>query len=239
MRNTGDTQGGVALERQTLETARLKLGDSHPVTRKAQNNLAVSLSAGGAIGAAIEMDRKSLTNLIAKQGAGHPGTVLAYANLAGKLVDARRFDEAIVVAEEGLSGMLAVRRTLDFDSRTVAVWQGSLRRLVDDYLLALIGSNRQGDAFVAAEFFKTRLLADRLALDAGELRLSVADRKLYRAALRDLAQVEQEIAIRRSLKQSNDELEVKRLRMADAVKVAGSAQGSATPPDTLPIESAR
>jgi len=238
MRQTGDMQGAIALERKVLETSRLKHGDTHAISRKAAKNLGVSLSVSGLREEATEIAQEQLARLVASHGAGHPETIRAFANYAISLNMLYRYAEAIPVAEEGLRGMLAVRRTLDFDARIVAAWQGEMQRLVEAYLLALTKSKRYVEAFWVAEFFKARLMADRLALDANEFRLPEERRKQYRAALRELARVEQELAIRRSLNQQTTahaaEMEAHRQRAADAVKLAEAAQNKPDQAEILP-----
>jgi CHAT domain-containing protein len=229
-----DLAGARAIEEATLHAAGLKLGDGHPVTRKARNNLAVRLAATGQAGAAIRLDRGQLDELLASKGGGHPETLLSYGNLASKLVQDRNYDEAIKVAEEGLRGMLALRASLAFDARLVAAWQGSMRQMVESYLIALVASRRHDDAFLAAEFFKSRLLADRLALNGEEMRLSGAERKRYRAALLELARIEQELAARHSLRQPTDELEARRLGAEERVRAVLAGRNGQTAAEAIP-----
>lgn len=235
---TGDVAGALALDRETFELARLKLGESHQVTRKAQNNLAVRLSATGKRQDALELERKNLDALVLSHGPGHMETIRAYGNLSTSLIAGKRFAEAVETAEAGLRGMLAVRRTLEFDARIVSAWQGEMRDMVGSYLLALAATRRYTDAFLAGEFFKTRLLADRLALDATEMRLPGEDRKRYRAALLDLAGVEQELAVRRSLKQTAGDLEARRLRAADRLQTAAEVRAAPDAAELIPSKRA-
>jgi len=237
IRKTGNLQDAIALERNILQTARLNLGDLHPISRKAATNLAVSLEADGSISNAADMEHELLKSLASKHGTTHPETIFAATNYSITLTKAKRYDEAIPVAEDALRSMLTVRRTLDFDSRLVAAWQGEFRRLMETYLLSLSKSKRHSDAFLSAEFFKSRMLADRLALDVNEFRLPEGQRKHYRSTIRDLTRIEQELALRRTLNQQTialADLEASRQRAAEAVKLAGSAQNNRNQTELLP-----
>lgn len=234
MARSGDLAESMNIVDEVVRNARAKLGQAHPVTRKAENDFALHLAAAGRSAEALELDRQRAASLAESQGAAHPETLLAYSNLSVKLVSAQRFDEAVAVAEKGLQGAMTVRRKLAFDSRLSVAWQGSMRRMIESYLYALMAKKRYVDAFLVMEFFKTRLLADRLTLDVDEFSLPVTERKRYRTLLQNLSRIEQELAVRRSLKQSVAELEVRRLHAAELATTAIEARRTSDSAEAMP-----
>lgn len=230
----GDAVAGLSLTQATFDVAQRTLGDAHPVTRKARNDLAVALSGTGDAATSIELDRKNLGVLTASKGLAHPETVFAHANLSSKLVKAGRHDETIAVTRAGLHGAMALRRTIDFDARIVAAWQGRTRNMVENLLYALASTKRTTDVFLVAEHFKSRMLADRLVMDAGEMRLPDVDRKRYRMALLKLADIEQDLAVRRSLNMPTSGLESQRLQAAKSINSVSNQTEGPTPPEEIP-----
>src|SRR5262249_34230973 len=151
-------------------------GNEHPVTRKARGNLAVSLDAAGRREESLELEYRQVAQLRERLGPNHPETLLSLSNLSGRLVRSNDADKALPLLEEAISAMLATRTGLAFDERLTLAWQAHWQRIVDNYVWALLRKQRTADAFFVTEYFKARLLSDRLSFDPAERGLPDTER---------------------------------------------------------------
>jgi tetratricopeptide (TPR) repeat protein len=81
LRSQGDLAGARALQEEILAKRRHTLGEEHPDTLYALNNLAVTLNAQGEVGAAREMMERVLELRSKVLGKEHPLTVATLRNL--------------------------------------------------------------------------------------------------------------------------------------------------------------
>jgi hypothetical protein len=72
-------------EKQALERARDALGEEHPDTLTAMNNLAITLGAQGNLARARELEQRVLEGMRRVLGEDHPDTVKAMNNFAATL----------------------------------------------------------------------------------------------------------------------------------------------------------
>lgn len=224
----GELQRALALNQEVAREAREHWGPDHPVTRKASSDLAFVLSKSGNAAEASVMARDNLDQLIGKFGRNHPNTLFAYSSLVRELVRTQRWDEALAVGEEGLNASLTLRKGLGFDSRLQNAWLSNRRDLLQAYLGVLMIKKRFQDVLLAAEFFRNRFLSDRLALNGDELSLDEAGRKEYRTLNLRLAQLDQDIALRRNLRLNTDSIAAKRLAMLDRLQKLAAVPSPAT-----------
>ena len=84
-RNTGDAKAAADLQRQVLADRVELLGEHHPDTLTAKNNLASSLRALGDANTAADLQRQVLADRVELLGEHHPDTLTAKANLASSL----------------------------------------------------------------------------------------------------------------------------------------------------------
>jgi CHAT domain-containing protein len=86
---------------------------------------------------------------------------------------------------------LAAYRT---DARAEEQRQQHWRRVADTYITCLFKKNLPAEAFLTVEFFKARLLADRMSLDGAERMLTEDERTTLRRMRRSLASLERQMA---------------------------------------------
>jgi tetratricopeptide (TPR) repeat protein len=82
------------LRGEVLETYHKILGDEHPYTARARNNLAVNQTSQGRFAEAEQGYRKALDVCPKALGEVHPQTAMTYSNLARNLAEQRRYAEA-------------------------------------------------------------------------------------------------------------------------------------------------
>jgi CHAT domain-containing protein len=242
-RATGDSQAALALERDVLARASAALGAQHPITRKARNNQAAAMSGQGDVAQALALNQALLAELQAKFGPDHPETMELQANIAIELLAVGEVDRSLALAEHNLGQMEKVRQSLAADTEAMRKWQAAQRRLIDTYMVGLVTARRRIDVFLVGEHFKSRQLADRLALDSQEWKLPEAQRAELRRTRRELASADQALALARSLGQSVEAAE-RRQRQATAAWQAarepgtgGAAGGLAVTPAQLALPS--
>jgi CHAT domain-containing protein len=197
----GHYSKALEIEKDVLALAQKHHGPENSITRKARGNVAVTLTAMGQGKEARELEYVQLSQVRARRGPNHPETLLSLANLSDRLLRNGDVDAALPLLEEALGAMLATRSGLAFDDRLTFAWQSRWKRIVDDYVDALLRKKRTADAFLVSEHFKARLLADRLSLDPSERALSEEERTRLRRLKRSLASVEQSAALKRALRQ--------------------------------------
>ncbi|RKK93755.1 hypothetical protein BFJ68_g15425 [Fusarium oxysporum] len=95
-------------EREVLEKRQRILGDEHPDTISAMNNLANTLSDQGKLDEAALMKREVLEKMQRVLGDEHPDTIKAMSNLAVTLGGQRKLDEAALMKKEVLEKMQRV-----------------------------------------------------------------------------------------------------------------------------------
>ena len=100
----GDSSAQAIQFGQALVTdAERVLGDTHPDTMTARNNLAGAYWAAGRPGEAIPLYEQVLADRERVLGPDHPGTLISRSNLAGAYQDAGRIGEAIPLYEQVLA----------------------------------------------------------------------------------------------------------------------------------------
>lgn len=214
----GARERALEIEREVYARAQQHLGDDHPVTRKARGNIAVTLHNTGSTAESIDLERQQIAQLREKRGPNHPETLLALSNMAARLIETKDYDQALPMLEEALGMMLSTRAGLNFDDRLTLAYQENWRRLVDSYVGTLLVKKRQGDAFLVTEFFKARLLADRLSLDSAERGLTEEQGNALRRLKRTLGSVEQTLAMKRSLNQPTGSEEAVRAALSQKLQ---------------------
>ncbi len=85
------------------------------------------------------------------------------------------------------------------DARAEEQRQQHWRKVADNYINCLFQKNRTADAFLTVEFFKGRLLADRMSLDAAERGLTEDERTTLRRLRHALASLERRMAQKANL----------------------------------------
>ncbi|CAG2008871.1 unnamed protein product [Fusarium graminearum] len=83
------------MEKEVLEKRQRILGDEHPATIMAMNNLAITLGDQGKLDEAASMEKEVLEKRQRILGDEHPDTIRAMNNLAAMLRDQGKLDEAI------------------------------------------------------------------------------------------------------------------------------------------------
>ncbi|KAH7459835.1 hypothetical protein FOMA001_g19874 [Fusarium oxysporum f. sp. matthiolae] len=91
--------------REVLEKTQRILGDEHPITISAMNNLAATLSDQGKLDEAALMTREVLEKRQRILGDEHPDTISAMGNIANTLSDQGKLDEAALMMREVLEKM--------------------------------------------------------------------------------------------------------------------------------------
>ncbi|MEV8442214.1 tetratricopeptide repeat protein [Actinosynnema sp. NPDC051121] len=116
--SSGDSKGTdaredtVARTEQVATDTRSALGDDHPDTFQALNNLAGAYQVAGLLDRATELFEHVLDGRRRVQGVDHPDTITAMINLGGAHHVAERLDEAIALFESALT---TARRVLGPD----------------------------------------------------------------------------------------------------------------------------
>lgn len=232
----GQRPRALAIEQEVYSAARSALGESHPLTRKAQGNVAVSLAASGSRDSAIALQQRQYDALKQRAGMADPETLLALSNLSSSLVGANQIDLALPLMEETLQAMGTARAGLKFDPTLSAAWQSNWRRVVDEYLVALLLKKRLADAFLVTEHYKSQLLAERISVDASERGMSVETRVALQSVRHRIAEADQAIAIKRSLGQNAATEEAQRSALLPEATRLGSAASAET--RSLPVAAA-
>jgi hypothetical protein len=101
----GRWEEAAAIRQEVLEKRKRNLGDEHPDTLAAMNNLANTLGDQGKLDKAAAMRREVLEKRQRILGDEHPQTVLAMNNLAWTLRDQGKLDEAAAMQREVLEKM--------------------------------------------------------------------------------------------------------------------------------------
>ncbi|KAH7304608.1 hypothetical protein B0I35DRAFT_401104 [Stachybotrys elegans] len=100
--DSGRWNEAALAEREVLEKRRQILGDEHPSTISAMNNLANTLGDQGKLDEAALMEREVLEKMRRILGDEHPSTISAMNNLANTLGDQGKLDEAALMKREVL-----------------------------------------------------------------------------------------------------------------------------------------
>jgi tetratricopeptide (TPR) repeat protein len=103
MRMAADLSGAIAHGTSTLEDCRLLLGNDHPHTLSAQNNLAITYRVAGQLDKAITLYEHTLADRERTLGTDHPDTLESRNNLAFAYRVAERLDEAIALYGQTLT----------------------------------------------------------------------------------------------------------------------------------------
>ena len=114
-RHTGSPASILAIRvsEQVLQARRAGLGDSHPLTLEAMNNLAVHYEDSGQLDRAIELFQQTLKAQRASLGEDHLDTVLTMHNLADTYFLAGQPEQAIPVFEKAVAKFGAIKGPKD------------------------------------------------------------------------------------------------------------------------------
>lgn len=198
------------LQQQVVDSALQVLGPHHPVTLKAQGNLAASAGTLVERQANIAMLTERLAKLKASLGPSHPDVLMASANLAEDLASLSQPSQALAVAESAVRDMFARPDTLMFDDHSLEAWLTWQSRLTQVYVNLLIQTGRVADAFLLTETLKLRRGALSLGMSDPSAWPTEVERAAFKAASRQLALIDQDIALARSLRQDLAALTAKR-----------------------------
>ncbi|MEE1735115.1 tetratricopeptide repeat protein, partial [Streptomyces sp. BE147] len=79
---TGDLSGAIPLFERTLSDTVRVMGEDHPDTLTARNNLACAYESAGDLDRAIPLFEQTLSDTVRVMGEDHPDTLTARNNLA-------------------------------------------------------------------------------------------------------------------------------------------------------------
>lgn len=221
------------LQQQVSDSALQVLGPNHPVTLKAQGNLAASAGTLLERQSNIAMLTERLARLKASLGPSHPDVLMASANLANDLAALSQPAQALAVAESAVRDMFARPDTLMFDDHSLEAWLMWQSRLTQVYVNLLIQTGRVADAFLVTETLKLRRGALSLGMSDPSVWPNEVDRAAFKAASRQLALIDQDMALARSLRQDLAALTAKRA----AAFHEWQRQMDKVPTTTLPVSS--
>ena len=84
------------------------LGEDHPLTLTARNNIALAYQSAGRLGEAISLSEQNLAGLVRVLGADHPDSLTARRSLANAYTTAGRLGESIPMLEQDLADRVRV-----------------------------------------------------------------------------------------------------------------------------------